>query len=73
MLRRCYRPGKRGTDHVFQGALHQKMNSINHDGEKVCSFVSWPDDTERPTSLLSGPVDELAGYIRDFSYKLPMA
>jgi predicted transposase/invertase (TIGR01784 family) len=30
----------------------------------------WPDDTERLTSLLSGPVDELAGYIPDFGFEL---
>jgi predicted transposase/invertase (TIGR01784 family) len=30
----------------------------------------WPEDTERLTSLLSGPVDELAGYIPDFGFEL---
>src|SRR6056297_372786 len=30
----------------------------------------WPDDTERLISLLSGPVDELAGYIPDFGFEL---
>jgi predicted transposase/invertase (TIGR01784 family) len=30
----------------------------------------WPEDTVRLTSLLSGPVDELAGYIPDFGFEL---
>ena len=30
----------------------------------------WPEDTERLKSLLSGPVDELAGYIPDFGFEL---
>lgn len=30
----------------------------------------WPDDTVRLTSLLSGPVDDLAGYIPDFGFEL---
>jgi predicted transposase/invertase (TIGR01784 family) len=30
----------------------------------------WPEDTERLTSLLSGPVEELAGYIPDFGFEL---
>jgi len=30
----------------------------------------WPEGTERLTSLLSGPVDELAGYIPDFGFEL---
>jgi predicted transposase/invertase (TIGR01784 family) len=30
----------------------------------------WPDDTERLSSLLSGPVGELAGYIPDFVFEL---
>jgi len=31
---------------------------------------AWPEDTERLTSLLSGPVEELAGYIPDFGFEL---
>jgi predicted transposase/invertase (TIGR01784 family) len=30
----------------------------------------WPDGTMRLTSLLSGPVDDLAGYIPDFGFEL---
>ena len=30
----------------------------------------WSGDTEQLTSLLSGPVDELAGYIPDFGFEL---
>jgi predicted transposase YdaD len=30
----------------------------------------WPENTERLTSLLSGPVEELAGYIPDFAFEL---
>ena len=30
----------------------------------------WPEDTVRLTSLLSGPVEELAGYIPDFGFEL---
>jgi predicted transposase/invertase (TIGR01784 family) len=30
----------------------------------------WPENTERLSSLLSGPVDELAGYIPDFGFQL---
>jgi predicted transposase/invertase (TIGR01784 family) len=30
----------------------------------------WPEDTIRLTSLLSGPVDDLAGYIPDFGFEL---
>ncbi|NWH06497.1 Rpn family recombination-promoting nuclease/putative transposase [Desulfobacter latus] len=30
----------------------------------------WPEDGVRLTSLLSGPVDELAGYIPDFGFEL---
>ena len=30
----------------------------------------WPEDTVRLTSLLSGPVDDLAGYIPDFGFEL---
>jgi predicted transposase/invertase (TIGR01784 family) len=30
----------------------------------------WPEDTMRLTSLLSGPVDDLAGYIPDFGFEL---
>jgi predicted transposase/invertase (TIGR01784 family) len=30
----------------------------------------WPEDTVRLTSLLSGPVDELVGYIPDFGFEL---
>ncbi len=30
----------------------------------------WPGDTLRLTSLLSGPVEELAGYIPDFGFEL---
>ena len=30
----------------------------------------WPKDTVRLTSLLSGPVDDLAGYIPDFGFEL---
>lgn len=29
----------------------------------------WPEDTERLSSLLSGPVDELVGYIPDFGFE----
>jgi hypothetical protein len=30
----------------------------------------WPEDTVKLTSLLSGPVDDLAGYIPDFAFEL---
>ena len=30
----------------------------------------WPEDTVRFTSLLSGPVDDLVGYIPDFGFEL---
>jgi predicted transposase YdaD len=30
----------------------------------------WPENTERLSSLLSRPVDELAGYIPDFAFEL---
>ena len=30
----------------------------------------WPEDTVRLTSLLSGPVDDLVGYIPDFEFEL---
>ena len=30
----------------------------------------WPKDTVRLTSLLSGPVDDLAGYVPDFGFEL---
>jgi predicted transposase YdaD len=30
----------------------------------------WPEGTMRLTSLLSGPVEELAGYIPDFAFEL---
>jgi predicted transposase YdaD len=30
----------------------------------------WPENTERLSSLLSGPVEELAGYIPDFGFEL---
>ena len=30
----------------------------------------WPDDTVRLASLLSGPVEDLAGYIPDFGFEL---
>ena len=30
----------------------------------------WPDDTMRLASLLSGPVEDLAGYIPDFGFEL---
>jgi len=30
----------------------------------------WPEDTVRLTSLLSGPVDDLVGYIPDFGFEL---
>ena len=30
----------------------------------------WPEDTVHLTSLLSGPVDDLAGYIPDFGFEL---
>lgn len=30
----------------------------------------WPEDTVRLTSLLSGPVDDLAGYIPDFGFEM---
>jgi predicted transposase/invertase (TIGR01784 family) len=30
----------------------------------------WPENTERLSSLLSGPVEELAGYIPDFAFEL---
>ncbi len=30
----------------------------------------WPQDTVRLTSLLSGPVDDLAGYIPDFGFEM---
>ncbi len=30
----------------------------------------WPEDTERLSSLMSGPVDDLAGYIPDFGFEL---
>jgi predicted transposase YdaD len=30
----------------------------------------WPEDTERLISLLSGPVEEIAGYIPDFGFEL---
>ena len=32
----------------------------------------WPVDTVRLTSLLSGPVEELAGYIPDFGFELSL-
>ncbi|MCA1784872.1 MAG: Rpn family recombination-promoting nuclease/putative transposase [Desulfobacteraceae bacterium] len=31
---------------------------------------AWPEDTVRLKSLLSGPVDDLAGYIPDFGFEL---
>jgi len=31
---------------------------------------AWPEDTVRLTSLLSGPKDDLAGYIPDFGFEL---
>ncbi len=37
---------------------------VCHAGKK------WPGDTMRLTSLLSGPVDDLAGYIPDFGFEL---
>jgi predicted transposase/invertase (TIGR01784 family) len=30
----------------------------------------WPENTERLSSLLSGPVDDLSGYIPDFGFEL---
>jgi len=30
----------------------------------------WPENTERLSSLLSGPVEELAGYIPDFAFEM---
>jgi len=37
----------------------------------VChASKEWPDDTVRLTSLLSGPVDDLVGYIPDFGFEL---
>ena len=56
-----------------------RLHIKQHKGDKLPIVVpllichgrnEWPDDTERLASLLSGPVDELAGYIPDFGFEL---
>ncbi|MEA2061012.1 MAG: Rpn family recombination-promoting nuclease/putative transposase [Thermodesulfobacteriota bacterium] len=55
--------------------LHRKQ----HKGDRLPIVIplvichagkEWPEGTERLTSLLSGPVDELAVYIPDFAFEL---